>query len=96
MFDIDRHDPPRNPFEQLYIVARAINGVEDFSHPQAVAAIQMFVDEGSLPVWLSIAGRKRLIHPHDELAAAVMNPTAAQGVLLDQALAWRTRLGLKG
>jgi hypothetical protein len=95
MFSIDRHDPPRNPFEQLYIVARAINGVEDFNHPAASAAIQMFIDEGSLPVWLSVAGSKRLIHPRQELAAVVMDPTAAQGHLFDQAMAWRKRLGLK-
>jgi hypothetical protein len=94
MFSIHQHDPPRIPFEKFYLVARALNGPEDFSNPTAAAAIQMFVDEGSLPVWLSFAGNKQLIHPNPELASAILNPATAPEHLRPSVMEWRARLGL--
>jgi hypothetical protein len=76
VFSIDRHHPPRVPFEQLYIVARAINGPSDFENPQAKAAIQIFVEEGTLRVWLSFDGNKKLIYPNQDLANAIVNPNS--------------------
>ena len=71
VFSIDRHEPPRNPFEKLYIIARTINGPNDFLHPEVKAIIEMFVDEGTLPVWVSHDGKKKPIYPFPELAEAI-------------------------
>jgi hypothetical protein len=96
MFSIDQHNPPRTPFEQLYIVARAINGPHDFDNPPAAAALQMFIDEGTLPVWISFGGNKRMVHPNQELAEAILNPvTTISPSLLAQVTTWRQRLGIE-
>ena len=56
----------------------------------------MFVEEGSLPVWLSFQGAKTLIYPHAELLEAIANPeTTAHRHLLPRAMEWRERLSLK-
>jgi len=94
LFAIDGRDPPRTAFEKFYIVARAINGWHDFSSPQAAAAVRMFVDEGTWPVWQSFGGNKRLIYPHKELADAVINPATAAEHLKAQVETWRKRLDL--
>jgi hypothetical protein len=94
MFSIDWRDPPRTPFENFYIVARALNGWQDFDQPQAAAAVRMFVEEGTLPVWLSFNGNKLLIYPNKELADAVTNPASAAEHLRPPVEVWRKRLNL--
>jgi hypothetical protein len=96
VFSIDRHNPPRNLFEQLYIVARTINGPHDLLHPEVKAIIEMFVDEGTLPIWVSHDGEKKLIYPFPELVGAILNPTTATPPsLLAQAAIWRERWEIK-
>jgi hypothetical protein len=94
MFSLERQDPARTPFEQLYIMARRIN--DDFANPRARAAIQMFIDEGTLPVWLGLGADKLLIYPDKTLADAIMNPTSAPESLAPQVATWRRRLQLEG
>jgi hypothetical protein len=94
MFSVDWREPARTPFESFYIVARAMNGWHDFDQPQAAAAIRMFIEEGTLPVWLSYGGNKLLIYPHKELADAVTNPASATEHLKPQVEAWLKRLKL--
>lgn len=94
MFSIDGREPARTPFEGFYIVARAMDGWHDFDRPQAAAVVRMFVEEGTLPVWLSYGGNKVLIYPQKELAEAVINPAIATEHLRPQVEAWRKRLQL--
>ncbi len=74
VFSMDRSENPPNMFEHLFIVGRALNGPEDFEHPDAMASIKHFIKEGTLPVWLAHGGSKSLIYPHPELAALIQNP----------------------
>jgi hypothetical protein len=96
MLSVDQHEPPCAPFEKFYIIARPINGLDDFENPQARAAIQMFIDEGSVPVWLGFEGSKWMIYPSQEVAAAVLNPaTGSSPAILAHAALWRQRLQIK-
>jgi hypothetical protein len=75
MFTIERHLPPRNVFEHLYIVGCALTGPADFESADAREMIRMF-SEGPLPVFVSWDGMKTLVHPEPLLADAIMNPAA--------------------
>ena len=94
VFSFDRHEPPRTPFERFYIVGRAIDDAAAFNNPLVAAAIDMFIREGSFPVWLSFAGTKKLIYPDEALATAVLSPGAPPAHLADAAQVWRARLGI--
>jgi hypothetical protein len=76
VFSFDSHQPPRTPFEQFYIVGRAIDHPAAFNDPLVVAAIDMFIRKGSFPVWLSFTGAKKLIYPNETLSRAVLSPDA--------------------
>ena len=96
VFSTDQHDPPRNVFERFYIVARAVGDDPSIFVSRPVkAALEMFAEEGSLPVWISFRGNKSLYYPSHDLADAIIRPleTAFQN-LVPQALAWRKRYGL--
>ena len=92
VFSIDTHEPPRTPFEQFYIVARCINGPDDFKHPSVQAALNMFIDEGHIPVWLSYAGTKKLIYPAPDLAKAIVTPGHYPEKITNVISDWRRRL----
>lgn len=62
---------PRQVFENAYIVCMALTDPSVFDTPAVSRAIDMFVDEGSLPVWLSHASCKSLIWPRKDLADAI-------------------------
>jgi hypothetical protein len=96
MFSLDQHRPPRNIFERLCIVARAIDDDPSvFDNGPIKIALKMFAEEGSLPVWLSLAGNKSLYYPPFGLADAIARPseTPFQSLVI-QALAWRKRYGV--
>ncbi len=95
VFSLDQFSPPRIPFERLYIVARAISDPKAFDAPPVKAAIEMFIEQGALPVWLSFNGSKTMIYPQKELADAILNPTSTiWQTLVPTAMAWRKRYGL--
>jgi hypothetical protein len=95
VFSVDRHDPPRNVFERIYIVARAIDDPTALQSEPVKAALEMFTDEGSLPVWTSFQGTKSLYYPAFHLADAIARPeTTPWQSLVVAALAWRKRYGL--
>lgn len=75
VFSVDRTENPPNLFEHLFIVGRAINGPEDFQHPDTQTSLKHFIREGTLPVWLAHGGTKQLVYPHPELAVLIQNPT---------------------
>lgn len=95
VFSLDRHDPPRTIFERVYIVARAIDDPAVFQTKPVKAALDMFAEQGSLPVWTSFQGTKSLYYPAFPLASAINDPIATpwQSLVID-ALSWRKRYGL--
>jgi hypothetical protein len=90
LFTVDRHLPPRNLFENLYIIAVAQNRESDLQSRAAQDAVAMFT-EGALPIFVQWEGMKTLVHPEPALADAIMNP---EGVT-DQKLAEAARQWLE-
>lgn len=89
MFSIEQVAPPRNPFERLYVVGRAIASLADFETPGARAAIDMFVGLNNIPVWLSHAGERRLLHPGPDLRDAILAPDPPPPALAAAVRHWR-------
>jgi hypothetical protein len=69
VFSIDRHDPPRIVFEQIYIIARPVDetDADAIARPEAASAIAMFIEEGMMPVWIGFGGQKKMIYPDPKL-----------------------------
>jgi hypothetical protein len=84
LFTVDRHLPPRNLFENLYIIAVAVSNEADLDSRATRDAITMFT-EGPLPIFVQWDGMKTLVHPEPMLADAIMNPQAATDPALVEA-----------
>jgi hypothetical protein len=91
VFSLAQRLPPRDPFERLFIAARAVNSEKDFEHPLAAAAFQMFAREGSLPIYRSFAGTKHLVFPRAEVARFVISGVQPPEQFAQEAAAWATR-----
>ncbi len=94
MFSIETVNPPQNPFERQFVIARAINSLADLDSPGARAALQTFIDHGDLPVWLSFQQERRLLHPYPALRNAIVNPANPPAELAAEVRLWRERLGI--
>ena len=94
MFAIEQVTPRQNPFDKQFVIARAINSLADFDSPGARAAIQTFITHGDLPVWLSFAQERRLLHPYPALRDAILRPTDPPPELAAEVRLWRQRLGI--
>jgi hypothetical protein len=91
MFTLERHLPPRNLFENLYIAAVAVSDPAALHSRLTRDALHMFA-EGVLPVFGSWAGTKTLIHPEPAQADAIMNPAPQPNRgLVKQGRAWLKR-----
>lgn len=88
VFSLGQKLPPTEPFERLFIVARAIDSEKDFEHPMALAALRMFVNEGSLPVYRSFGGTKHIIFPRAEVARCVIDGTKPPEHLAQEVARW--------
>jgi hypothetical protein len=52
----------------------------------------MFVQENTLPVWLSYAGSKTLVWPQKDFLDAIMNPSATNAThLIEPGKIWMNR-----
>jgi hypothetical protein len=92
MFSVEGDADSPDPFRWMYIVARAVHGFEDLEKPDAVTALDMFMAEGSLPVWAGFDGYIRMLYPDARLADAILNPSATVWQhLVPQGLAWRKK-----
>jgi Fe-S-cluster containining protein len=92
LFSLDQHLPPRTPFELLYIVARAVYDPAIFDTEPIKAALNMFIEEGSLPVWISFDGTKSMIYPEHDFADAIVNPLTTKRLdLVPKAREWRRK-----
>src|SRR5262245_25408948 len=95
VFSIEIYNPPRTPFERIYIIGRAVDDLAVFDTPYGQAAIDMFVREGSYPVFVGFQGQKRLVYPDAELADAILNPdTTPHQALLPRAQEFRRKYGM--
>lgn len=80
---------PRLLFENAHIVCMALKTTAVFDSPMVAATIDRYIEEGSLPVWLSHGGCKNLAYPNSELADAIVKPkTTAYPHLVNQGQAW--------
>ena len=92
IFSLKICDEPRYLFENAYIVCMAMRKPSDFDTPQVATALDSYIAEGALPVWLSHGGGKTLAWPSANLANAILNPGTIQSrELIEQARSWRTR-----
>ncbi|MDD3289118.1 MAG: YkgJ family cysteine cluster protein [Alphaproteobacteria bacterium] len=64
MVSLEHYSNTPLPFEKLYVIVRAVDDESVFDSPCVKNLIAMFVDEGSLPVWLGFNGKKKLVHPN--------------------------------
>lgn len=94
IFSIEFVDPPENPFEKQFVIARAVNGIADLDSPGARAALQTFIERGDLPVWLSFQQERRLLHPYPALRDAILRPANPPPELESEVRVWRERLGI--
>ena len=84
------HEEPRYLFENAHISCIAMKSKDDYRQPAVAAAIQRYVDDGELPVWLGFGGGKTLLHPDTEQADAILNPrTTRHPQLIEQGRQWR-------
>lgn len=91
IFSLGQKLPPTEPFERLFIAARAINSEKDFEHPMALASLRMFVAQGSLPIYRSFAGIKHLIFPRAEVARFVRSAEQPPEHLAQEVARWRAQ-----
>lgn len=94
MFSIESIPEPQNPFERQFVIARALNALADFDSPGARQALQVFIERGDLPVWLSFQQERRLLHPYPALRGAILRAGDPPPELAASVRLWRQRLGL--
>jgi hypothetical protein len=95
VFSIEVPRQPRTPFEKIYILGRAISDPAVFDTPQGRAAIDMFVREGSLPVFTAYEHERTMVFPNKELSEAILDPSnTTHRSLVPAALEWRQRCGM--
>ncbi len=95
VFWIDRQDPPRTPFDRIFVIGQAIDDPAAFNSPPVKAAIETFAQQIGWPIWLGFGGERRLIYPDPAFQDAILHPaTTAWQSLVPAALAWRKNYGL--
>jgi hypothetical protein len=92
IFTVEGNDASANPFEHLYVAARAVTSPADLETPDALTAFAMFIREGSLPLWVGFGRELRLRYPDERLVDAILHPSETVWQhLVPKALAWRKR-----
>ena len=95
VFTYEIHDPPPTPFKKRYIIGRAINDATVFDTPMGRTAVNMFIREGSLPVFIAQPHEIKMVYPDPDFSDAILNPTTTRHVaLVPAALAWREQYGM--
>ena len=98
MFSLETAPTADDPFLRARIVCRAVQGPDAFERWEAVEAIDMFVREGSLPVWTAFDSVVSLVYPGladaDRLRHAIRHPHPEMSPdCAEEAATWRLRLG---
>ena len=94
MFSIEHNAAPQNPFDKDFVIARAVSAIEDFDRPEVRGALNVFIERGDLPVWLSFNQERRLLHPRPELRDAILSSGITPTHLASEVVTWKRRLGL--
>jgi hypothetical protein len=95
VFTYEMYDPPPTPFQRRYIIGRAISDPTVFDKPMGRAAVNMFIREGSLPVFIAQPLETKMVYPDPDFSDAILNPTTTRHVaLVPAALAWREQYGM--
>jgi hypothetical protein len=95
VFTYEIYDPPPNPFQKRYIIGRAIGDPAVFDTPYGRAAVNMFIREGSLPVFIAHKDETKMVYPDAAFSDAILNPSTTRHVaLVPAALAWRKQYGM--
>jgi hypothetical protein len=63
VFTYEMYDPPPNPFQKRYIIGRAIGDPAVFDTAYGRAAVNMFIREGSLPVFIAYKDETKMVYP---------------------------------
>jgi hypothetical protein len=85
----------RRPFQGRYIMGRAINGPTAFDKSMGRAAVNIFICESSLPVFIAHPLEIKMVHPDPDFSGAILDPTTTRHVaLVPAALAWREQYGM--
>jgi hypothetical protein len=59
------------------------------------AAVNMFIREGSLPVFIAQPLETKMVYPDPDFSDAILNPSTTRHVeLVPAALAWREQYGM--
>jgi hypothetical protein len=95
VFTLEIYNPPPSPFRKRYIIGRAIDDPAVFDAPYGRAAVDMFIREGSLPVFIAYKHETKMVYPDEAFSDAILNPlTTAHVALVPAALAWRKQYGM--
>jgi hypothetical protein len=95
VFTYEIYHPPPAPFRKHYIIGRAISDPTVFDKPLGRAAVNMFIREGSLPVFIAHPLETKMVYPDPAFSDAILNPTTTTHVeLVAAALAWRKQYGM--
>jgi hypothetical protein len=95
VFSIEMYHKPRIPFERIYIIGRALADPAVFDTPMGRAAVNMFVREGSLPVFISHEHERKMIYPNKEFSEAILDPAKTTDPELGTAARkWRVQYGM--
>lgn len=94
IFCLEGGESHPNLFARFRVVARPVGSSRALRSPLVRQVIAMFVQQGSLPVWLHRHGVRSLVHPLPDLADAIERPQATPfRALVPAALAWLKRHG---
>ena len=95
VFSVEMYRRPRMPFEKMYIIGRAIEDRAAFDTPAGRAAVNMFIEEGSLPVFIAYEHERKMVYPNKEFSEAILDPLHTTHVsLVPAALEWRKQYGM--
>ncbi len=84
---------PRNCFEGVAIVVRALAGAQAIDKAMAATVFDALCDQ-LVPVWFSDGSQKMLMHPDGDVAELVLSGAPAPAHLHSEVAAWRDRYGV--
>ncbi|MDE4910377.1 hypothetical protein PQI07_06630 [Methylobacterium sp. 092160098-2] len=84
-----------DPFQKFYVIIRSIDNKSRFETDLYKNLVRMFSEHVGIPVYASLDGKKRMVHPDDRLANAIrMDINCADPSTLAKAREWRKCLQL--
>ena len=96
MFYLSVKPQEENLFARRCMMGVPLNGPEDLEQPNVRAALGVFSRQVGLPVAVNLGGLTTLVHPHPDLARAILDPALAanDSALAAEAGRWRKAMRL--